>query len=274
MDASPTSEPVELALLQEALAHRWGLDFRRWRPTAFRRRVRRFVEANGCAGPADLIPLVLRSPDWRDALVASLARRHEALFRDPGTWRVVREEVVPRLRTWPRVRIWVPGCARGDDVWSLAILLQEEGLSERTQIWATGMSRAALDECRAGAWPDADFEAWAANHRASGARDELARWRIGGDGVRLDPALMGRVCFAVHHLDADGPHNQFHAIVCRDVLLDYSSELAGRVWRGLHASLVPFGALVLGRGERLGGTPHAADYRPIDADAGVWRRAR
>ncbi len=273
-DAERATEPVEIELLQEALASRWGLDFRRWRPAAFRRHVRRFLDLHGFEGPADLIPLVVRDPGWRDALVACLACRQEALFREPATWLVFRREVVPLLRTWPHVRLWVPGCARGADVWALAIVLAEEGLLDRSRIWATAMSEAVLAQCRAGEWPDADFDEWAENHRASGARDELARWRVdGGSGVRLDPRLLERACVAVHHLAADEPHNTFHAIVCRDVLPDYEPELAARAWRTLHASLVRFGFLVLGHADRLDGMPRVDDLRAVDGGP-VYRRFR
>lgn len=267
-------EELEIRLLQDALVARWGLDFRRWAAVPFRRRVRAFARARGVANVSELVPRVVHDPAWRDALVAALSRQDVALFRDPGAWLALRHKALPVLRTWPRIRWWLPATGTGEDLWALCIVLQEEGLWERSRVYATDLSETLLHAAREGREGPIP-EAWVENHRAAGGKTPLERWLRRDDGrIALDPALVGQVAFARHDPGSPGTHNAFHAIVFRNALVSLDEDAAEGVREMLWRSLVPFGMLLLGRRERLGNAPSSGHFGVVDAEERLYRRVR
>jgi chemotaxis protein methyltransferase CheR len=196
-----------------------------------------------------------------------------SMFRDPPFFLALREQVVPLLKTYPFVRIWVAGCASGEEVYSLAILLREEGLADRVRIYATDVSDAVLDQAQEGRVALDRMRNYSSNYLEGGGREGLSRYyEVEGRYAVLDPALRDGVVFARHNLATDGTFNEFHLVLCRNVLIYFDRTLQQRVHRLFDDSLVPFGVLALGARESLVGSAVEDHYEPIDADVRIYRK--
>jgi chemotaxis protein methyltransferase CheR len=181
--------------------------------------------------------------------------------------------VVPLLRTYPFVRIWVAGCATGEEVYSLAILLREEGIAEKVRIYATDVSDEVLDRAQEGLIPLDKMRGYSSNYLEGGGFEGLSSYyEVEGRWARLDPSLRDGVVFARHNLATDGTFNEFHVILCRNVLIYFDRELQQRVHRLFDDSLVPLGVLGLGARESLATTLLAERYDALDADARLYRK--
>jgi chemotaxis protein methyltransferase CheR len=195
------------------------------------------------------------------------------MFRDPPFFAAIREAVLPRLRTYPYVRIWNAGCARGEEPWSLAILLHEAGLLERARIYATDLSEESLERASHGVFPLAKMQEYTAAYIESGGKREFSTYyRIDGDRARFDPALGARFVFARHNLATDGPFNEFDLIVCRNVLIYFGKELQMRALDLFDDSLHGLGMLGLGRQESLVGTRQAARFKTLVEGQRLYRK--
>jgi len=184
------------------------------------------------------------------------------LFLPPT--RALREVVIPVLRTYPAVRIWHAGCSTGEEVYSAAILLREEGLYDRCQLYATDINEAVLRQARRGEVPLAAMRENTRNYIEAAGRQAFARWySVRDDRAVLDPELRRNIVFAQHNLATDHSFNEFHLIVCRNVLIYFNRALQDRVHRLLYQSLIRFGFLGLGAKETIRFTPHEAHYQEM-----------
>jgi chemotaxis protein methyltransferase CheR len=244
-------ERIEIDLLLEAVFRRSAYDFRGYAPDRVERRVRARLRHEGVASVSALQERVLHQPDSLDGLVQALTAAPSTLFRVPAFFAALRESVVPLLTTYPSVLVWNPGCATGEEAVSLAILLEEAGLGDRVRIYATDISRSALQTARRLRLPEAARAAAAERHRAAGGSGKLARhFRRRGDEWRLRDELAARLLFAEHNLGTDRSFNEFNLVVCRTGLPNFGSPLRARAERVFHESLVPFGFLALGARDR------------------------
>ncbi|MNC85229.1 Chemotaxis protein methyltransferase Cher2 [compost metagenome] len=208
-----------------------------------------------------------------DRLLLGLSVTVSAMFRDPGFFRSLRENVVPLLRTYPFVRIWQAGCSLGEEAYSLAILLEEEGLSERCRIYATDISESLLARARDGIYPLDLMRKYTENHaRAGGLRPFSEYYTAAYDNAVLRPSLRERVVFAQHNLVTDGVFNEFNLVLCRNVMIYFNRDLQTRVHRLLYASLSSFGVLGLGAQESLSLTAVEEHYDVVDATHRLYRR--
>jgi chemotaxis protein methyltransferase CheR len=186
------------------------------------------------------------------------------MFRDPSFYRALRESVVPVLRTYPAVRIWHAGCSTGEEVYSVAILLQEEGLYDRCRLYATDMNDAILAQAERGELSLASMRENTRSYIDAGGKHGFARWyKTRDDRAVLAPELRRNVVFAQHNLATDGSFNEFHLIMCRNVLIYFNRSLQERVHRLLYGSLIRFGFLGLGSKETVRFTPHEAHYQEL-----------
>jgi chemotaxis protein methyltransferase CheR len=266
-------EEVELDLLLEGIARVYGLDFRNYARASLRRRLWRRVTAEGRTSLAGLLEAVLHDPAAMERLRVDLSVTVTSMFRDPPFFVALRRHVVPLLRTYPFVRAWVAGCASGEEVYSLAILLREEGLADRVRVYATDVSDEILLRAREGRFPLEKMREYSANYLEAGGRESLSRYyEVEGRWVRLDPALRDGVVFARHNLATDAPFNDFHLVLCRNVLIYFDRTLQARVHRLLDASLVPLGVLGLGARESLATSTIEARYEPLDLDTRLYRK--
>jgi len=266
-------EAVEIDLLAAGIFDAYGFDFRRYSRPSFRRRVWRRVEAEGLASITGLLERVLHDPVAMQRLLADLSVNVSAMFRDPGFFRVFRAKVVPHLRTYPFLRVWNAGCATGEETFSVAILLKEMGLYDRTRIYATDMNEAILDQARSRSYPIAKMREYTANYIEAGGTRSFSEYYVAdGDRVVFQPSLTENIVFAQHNLVTDRSFNEFHVIMCRNVMIYFDRDLQDHVHKLLYESLTPFGVLGLGSRESIEFSGYREAYEAMDDTERLYRK--
>lgn len=266
-------ESLELELLLEAVFRQYGFDFREYATPSLKRRVWRRVEREGAKTIAGLIERVLHDPDVMERLLLDLSINVTAMFRDPSFYVALREKVVPILRTYPFTRIWVAGCSTGEEVYSLAILLTEEGLYDRTRIYATDINEVVVDQARRGVFPVEKMREYTENYIRAGGRRAFSEYYLARyDGALFDRTLTENVVWAPHNLVQDSVFNTFNLILCRNVMIYFDRSLQNRVHHLFHDSLERFGILGLGHKEAIRFTDVQDRYEELDADEKLYRR--
>jgi chemotaxis protein methyltransferase CheR len=271
----PELEQLEIELLLEAVYRRYGFDFRQYAQASLRRRLARRMSAEGVSTLSELQARLLHDPPSMERLLLDLSISVTAMFRDPSFYVTLREKVVPMLRTYPFTRVWCAGCSTGEEVYSLAILLEEEGLYERARIYATDINEKVLATARDGVFPLAKMQQYTQNYIRAGGKHDFSRYYVSAyDGARFSRSLTENVVFAQHNLASDRGFNVFNAILCRNVMIYFDRALQERVHRLFHESLETFGILALGHKESLAFTQLAQSYEEIDTAERIYRKIR
>jgi chemotaxis protein methyltransferase CheR len=266
-------EEIELSLLLEGVYRQYGFDFRNYALASLRRRVWNFMRTENVATVSLLQDRILHDRTWLERFLYALSVNVSAMFRDPHFYRAFRKDVVPLLRTYPFLRIWLAGVSMGEEVYSIAILLQEEGIYERCRIYATDINDAVLKKAKDGIYPIDLMQTYTSNYiKAGGTRSFSDYYTAAYDRVILKSSLRDNVVFAQHNLASDASFNEFHVILCRNVMIYFNSELQSHVHHLLHDSLVMFGVLGLGAKETMKFSPHEYAYEEIDSAARLYRR--
>jgi chemotaxis protein methyltransferase CheR len=266
-------EDLETQLLLDAILHRYGYDFRNYAPASLRRRVRMIVGQEGVLSISALQERLLREPTCMARFITNLSVPVTAMFRDPAFYRAVRSEIIPLLRTYPFVRIWHAGCSTGEEVYSLAILLTEEGLYERCRIYATDLSDATLERAQRGIYDLARMRDYTQNYQSFGGRQEFSSYYTADRGrVVFSPRLRKNVVFSQHNLVSDGPFNEFNLILCRNVMIYFDRTLRDRVLNLLDSSLCRFGVLGIGRKESLDFSSVAGRFSEFPSKMRLYRK--
>ena len=269
-----TLDELEVTLLLEGIHRHYGYDFRNYARSSLNRRIRHRMREEGVGTVTGLLERVLHEPSAVQRLLYDLSVNVTAMFRDPSFYVAFREKVVPVLRTYPFLRIWNAGCSSGEETYSLAILLDEEGLLDSSRIYATDMNDAVLDRARAGEFPLDRMRDYTANYIGAGGRRAFSEYYTAGtQHASFDRRLIENVVFAQHNLVSDRSFNEFHAIVCRNVLIYFDHTLQARVQELFHDSLVMFGVLGLGSKESIRGVPERC-YEPVDSSERLFRKVR
>jgi chemotaxis protein methyltransferase CheR len=268
-------ETIEIQLLLEGVFRQYGFDFREYAHASLRRRVWRRVRAEGLETISALTDKVLHHPEVMERLLVDLSINVTAMFRDPTFFLAFRQTVVPLLRTYPFTRIWVAGCSTGEEVYSLAILLREEGLYDRTRIYATDINQAVLERARGGVFPLDKMQEYTENYiRAGGTRAFSEYFFAKYEGALFDRTLTDNVVWAPHNLSQDGVFNSFHAILCRNVMIYFDRSLQTRVHQLFHDSLERRGVLALGRKETIRFSGFEQYYEDLDTAEKIYRKVR
>jgi chemotaxis protein methyltransferase CheR len=266
-------EASDIRLLLDTLYERAGIDFRSYAYSSLKRRILARVQHENVGSIAGLQKLVLRDSETQARLVTGLTIHVTAMFRDPAFYRLLRHQVVPVLRTYPFLRFWVAGCSTGEEVYSLAILLQEEGLYPRCRIYATDLNDAVLAKAQRGIFPLSAMQEYTRNYqRAEGNRSFADYYTADNDFAILRPELRENVVFAAHNLVGDASFNEFHGIFCRNVMIYFNRALQERVHRLFYESLLTYGYLGLGHSETIRFTPHASAFEEIGAREKLYRK--
>jgi chemotaxis protein methyltransferase CheR len=266
-------EEIELSLLLEAVFRQYGFDFREYAPASLRRRVWRRVFAEGLETISALQDKLLHDPACMERLLLDLSINVTAMFRDPSFYVAFREKVVPALRTYPFTRIWVAGCSTGEEVYSLAILLQEEQIYDRARIYATDINESVLERARSGVFPLDKMREYTQNYiKAGGTRAFSEYYLAKYDGAQFQRSLVENVVFAQHNLVSDHSFNEFNVIICRNVMIYFDRTLQDRVHRLFFESLVTFGVLGLGHKEAIRFSPHETGYEELDPSEKLYRK--
>lgn len=266
-------ESVEIDLLLEGVYRHYGFDFRGYSRGSLKRRLWRRMWGEKVPSISALQEKVLHDPDAMERLLYDLSINVTSMFRDPSFFGTVRKKVVPLLRTYPFLRIWNAGCSTGEETYSLAILLAEEGLYTRTRIYATDINGVVLDRARDAAFPLDRMRDYTENYiRSGGTRAFSEYYTADRDVARFAPSLRENIIFAQHNLVSDKSFNEFHMIMCRNVLIYFDRPLQARVHDLFHKSLVSFGVLALGHKESVKFSPLAESYSELDAAEKLYKR--
>ena len=266
-------EDIELSLLLEGVFRQYGFDFREYAPASLRRRVWRRVFAEGLETISALQNKLLHDPACMERLLLDLSINVTAMFRDPAFYLAFREKVVPILRTYPFTRIWVAGCSTGEEVYSLAILLEEEQVYNRARIYATDINESVLDRARSGVFPLDKMREYTQNYIKGGGTRAFSEYYLAKyDGAQFQRSLIENVVFAQHNLVSDHSFNEFNVIICRNVMIYFDRTLQERVHRLFFDSLMTFGVLGLGHKESIRFSPHEAGYEELDPSEKLYRK--
>jgi chemotaxis protein methyltransferase CheR len=259
--------------LVEIIHQRSGHDFRNYAAASRRRRLSTLLSLENLPDLPALRRRLDEDPACLDRVLKALSIPVTAMFRDPEVYRTLRTQVLPYLATFPIIRVWLAGCATGEEVWSLAILLHEEGLLHRSRLYATDMNAGALATAKAGIFPLSVMQEYTRNYQLVGGGDFSRYYTAAYDAVKFDAALVRGVVFAQHNLAVDRSFNEFHLILCRNVMIYFDDNLRTRVHSLLHDSLVNHGVLCLGTSETVFGTPYADRYEPIASEHRLYRKS-
>ncbi len=271
--AAPALADLELNLLLEAVHRVSGYDFREYAPATLKRRVVERVRAENVATITGLLERVLHDPPAMGRFIDALAHNPSSPFREPQFFNAFIGSVLPRLRTFPHVRVWVIGS--GDDAYCLSILLREAEFYHRTRIYATVVGEIALDRAKAGTFPAELLDEYAARYAEGGGTKRFSDYVdvIGAQCV-FKPGLRDQIVFAQHNLATDASFNEFHLIVARNQMPQFSRTLAYRAHQVLYESLIRLGYLGVSAKETLRYTPHVGAYDEMPQTERFYRRVR
>jgi len=231
------------------------------------------MRAEGATTVSALQDKVLHDNACLDRFLLGLSVHATAMFRDPSFYATFRTQVVPLLKTYPTVQIWIAGCSTGEEVYSLAILLREEGLYERCRIYATDISHSVLRKARDGIFPLSAMREYTNNyHRAGGGHEFSDYYTAQYDNAIFSASLKNNVVFSEHNLATDGSFNEFQVILCRNVMIYFNRDLQARVHNLLYDSLSMFGVFGLGNKESLKFTPRATAYQHLNQEDKLYRK--
>ena len=271
--ANTELEDIEIGLLLEGVYRAHGFDFRDYSRASIKRRILELMRFEKLGTVSAFQNRLLHDPTCLERFVLGLSVHATAMFRDPTFYSTFRRKAVPLLRTYPTVQIWVAGCSTGEEVYSLAILLQEENLFEKCRIYATDISPVVLRRAREGIFPLSAMREYTNNYHKAGGQHEFSDYYTAHyDNVIFNPTLRHNVVFSEHNLATDGSFNEFQVIMCRNVMIYFNKELQARVHNLFYDSLSMFGVFGLGNKESLKFTPRAAFYQNINHNDKLYRK--
>jgi chemotaxis protein methyltransferase CheR len=264
---------IELRLLMEAVYAKYSHDFRDYSGASIKRRVLHAMRQLECATVSELQSRVLHDQTTFQQLLEILTIPFTEMFRDPAYWLALRGQVAPLLRTYPSLKLWVAGCSTGEEVFSLAILLQEEGLLERAIIYATDINPVVLEKARQGIFPAGAVRQHTMNYQAGGGTRAFSDYYSAAYGAaRFDPDLIRNVTFADHSLATDTVFSETHFISCRNVLIYFNRALQNRALGLFHDSLCHRGFLGLGSKESLDFSDWADRFDVVERRERLFRK--
>ncbi|HWB16963.1 MAG TPA: CheR family methyltransferase [Vicinamibacterales bacterium] len=268
-----TGVDLELELLLEAIYRRFHYDFRRYAPASIARRLETAMTRLECATLSQLQDKILHEPPAFGVVLDSLTVPVSEMFRDPAYFLALRQHVVPLLRTYPSLKIWVAGCSTGEEAYSMAILLREEGLLARSIVYATDINPRTLAVAEAGVYDVARVPGFTRSHQQSGARTSLAdHYTAAYDRVVFDAMLRRHIVFSDHSLATDSVFAEVHLVSCRNVLIYFDGDLQARAVGLCHDALVRRGFLGLGAKESLRFSPHRQAFDEVDRGARLFQK--
>lgn len=260
-------ERIEMNLLLEGIYCAYGFDFRNYLRSSLRRRIYYRMNLDNLPTITTLLNKVLHEPEYMDKIVNDFSIKVTEMFRDPSFFHTFRLEVVPFLKDYPEIRIWHAGCATGEEVYSMAILMQEEGLLEKTKLYATDMNEQIINTAKQGKFPLKRMQSFTRNYlQAGGAKEFSSYYTTDNEHALFHPSIKENITFAQHNLATDRSFNEFHVILCRNVLIYFDSALQSRVHDLFFDSLAPHGFLGLGSMESLisGRKSQYEDFNPTE----------
>jgi len=274
LKTAPDNIDIELRMLVEAVYLKYNYDFRDYTGASQKRRVLVALREMDCDTVSELQAKVLHQPEAFSQLLQYLTIPVSEMFRDPEYFAAIRSQVVPFLRTYPSLKIWVAGCSTGEEVYSLAILLHEEGLLERTMLYATDINPVSLDAARRGVFPLDRMRLFTENYQKSGGKRAFSDYYTAAYGGALfERMLVENVTFADHSLATDSVFSETHFVSCRNVMIYFNRRLQNRVLGLFHESLCHRGFLGLGSKESIDFSNYASRFEPLARRERLFRKA-
>jgi chemotaxis protein methyltransferase CheR len=268
-------EHAEVEGLVMALRERYDYDFSHYARASFLRRVRHAMLEEQAPSVSALQAKLLRDPFVMRRFIAHLSVHVTAMFRDPEFYQTLRHHVIPWLRTYPFVRIWHAGCATGEEVYSMCIMLEEEGLYDRCRIYATDLSEVVLHRARMATYPLGSVQRYTENYQKSGGTLDFSRYYTADrENAIIHENLRRNVLFSLHNLASDGSFNEFHLVCCRNVMIYFDETLQERVLSLFDESLARGGYLALGRRETLNFSNLKHIYQEVETGSKLYRKMR
>ncbi|MDQ0112102.1 CheR family methyltransferase [Paenibacillus harenae] len=263
---------IEVDLLLEGIYRASGYDFRNYLRSSLMRRISNRMSLDEIPTITSLLDRALHEPDYMKTVINDFSIKVTEMFRDPAFFYAFRKKVVPLLRHLPEIRIWSAGCATGEEVYSLGILLQEAGLLGKSKLYATDMSEQAIETAKQGKFPLKRMQLFTKNYLQAGSEKEFsAYYTADREFAHFHPFMKEHFVFAQHNLATDCSINEFHVILCRNVLIYFDSVLQQRVYRLLHDSLSPSGILALGSKETFL-SQYKSKYEELAPEDRIFRK--
>ncbi len=259
------TDDIALHDFLHAIRDHYGYDFMEYSPSSLRRRIWNFMESQATFEITALQRALIANETLFELFVQSMSVTVTEMYRDPLFFKALRTIVVKRLATYPIIKIWLAGCATGEEAYSLAIVLKEEGLLNRSVLYATDINQKSLATASQGIYPLSAMALYADNYKEAGGQSSLSEYYLEKyDSVMFNAELKSKIVFAPHNLSADKSFNEFQLILCRNVLMYFNHDLQSRVVKLFYDSLVPFGFLGLGDKESLLFSSHDKHFEPLD----------
>jgi len=266
-------EEIERTLLLEAIFLRYGYDFRNYSQASISRRIRQFIAKNGTGTISELLPKIIREPLFFQSLLLDFSVTVTEMFRDPSFYRALREEVIPLLRTYPFIKVWLAGCATGEEAYSVAILLKEEGLLEKATMFATDINDESLAGAKRGVYPLKQVREYTGNYQDTGSVSSFSRYyHADQNHIVMNRELKDKITFANHNLVSDQVFGEMHLILCRNVMIYFDKKLQERVLNLFDQSLIRGGFLCLGGRESLRFSSLSEKYERLDSKNRIYRK--
>ena len=264
---------VKIRVLLEAFYHKYGYDFRQYSEAHVKRRIFNRMILLGIKDISELQIKVLKEESFASILLKDLSINVTEMFRDPGFYRSLREKVIPVLKTYPFIKIWHAGCSTGEEAYSVAILLQEEGLFERTTIYATDFNQQVLNSAKDGIFSNRLMKEYTTNYQLSGGKESFSNYYTSDDeNVIMKQSLKDKIVWANHNLVTDSVFAEVNMILCRNVLIYFDRRLQNNVQKLFHNSLINGGILCLGTKESLRFTDFKDEYTVLDEKQRIFKK--
>lgn len=264
---------LELSLLLQTINDRYGYEFDNYARASMIRRIRKYMEAAKARYISDLIPLFIHDEKAFARFVKEMSVTVTEMFRDPDFFLALREQVLPELKTYPFIKIWHAGCAAGEEAYSMAIILEEEGMLDRCQIYATDFNESSLKIARRGIYSEEQMPLYSENYQLAGGKDTLESYCSKGyNSVKFNGRLSEHITFANHNLVSDGVFGEMNLVLCRNVLIYFDNQLQDKVLNLLLDSLRSRGVLCLGRRENLQSSSIAEQLEIVDRKQRIFRK--
>ena len=264
---------LEIDLLLEAAYQHYGYDFRNYSKAHVKRRLLSRLSSSGLKSISEMQHQILHEPGFFDILLRDLSINVTEMFRDPSFYLAIRKEIIPILKTYPFIKVWHAGCSTGEEVYSFAILLKEEGLYNRVQIYATDFNTNVLEIAKKGIYPINRIKDFTANYQQSGGKHSFSDYYMADyNSVIFDQSLKKNIVFAEHNLVTDSVFAEVNIIICRNVLIYFNRDLQNKVLNLFNDSLINGGFLCLGSKETIQFSSQAESYETLNLQEKLYKK--
>jgi len=269
------NQSLEIDLILEAIYRKYGYDFRNYTNAHIKRRLEHRLKLSGLDGYMTMLHRIIYDEPFFNELLLDLSINVTEMFRDPLFYRSIRETVIPYLQTYPFIKVWHAGCSAGQEVYSMGIILEEEGMADKSQVYATDFNELILARASEGIYPVDLIKRYTRNYQKAGGKRSFGDYYTANyDSALISPSLKERILFTYHNLVTDGVFGEMNIIFCRNVLIYFNQELQNRVLKLFYDSLIPGGFLCLGSKESLRFTACSDLFEPVALNERIYRKKR